>query len=96
MKKLQLLKKLQKTETFSCNLNVRLFLESVKLFLHVFLCLKVILTKVKHKVTHNFPLKIRNILELITCPVKFETTCPSVIFLLAIGSRPRCLRYLSC
>ena len=33
-----------------------------------------------HKVTHNFHLKIRNILELTTCPVKFGTTCPSIIF----------------
>ena len=49
-----------------------------------------------HKATHNFHLKIRNILELTTCPVKFGTTCPSVIFLLATGSRPPCLRYLCC
>ena len=47
-----------------------------------------------HQVTHNFHLKIRNILELTTCPVKFGTTCPNVIFLLATGSRPPCLRYL--
>ena len=49
-----------------------------------------------HKATHNFHLKIRNILELTTCPVKFGTTCPSVLFLLATGSRPPCLRYLCC
>ena len=49
-----------------------------------------------HKVTHNFHMKIRNILALTTCPVKFETTCPSVIFLLATGSQPPCLRYLCC
>ena len=28
--------------------------------------------------------------------MKFGTTCPSVIFLLATGSRPPCLRYLCC
>ena len=32
-----------------------------------------------HKVTHNFRLKIRNILEFTACPVKFGTTCPRVI-----------------
>ena len=33
-------KKLRKTESFSFNLNIRVPLESVNLFLHVFLCLK--------------------------------------------------------
>ena len=37
-------KKLRKTENFSFNLNIRVPLESVNLFLHVFLCLVVILT----------------------------------------------------
>ena len=37
-------KKLRKTENFSFNLNIRVSLESVNLFLHVCLCLKVILT----------------------------------------------------
>ena len=36
-------KKLQKTEQFSFNLNIRIALDSVNLFLH-FLCLNVILT----------------------------------------------------
>ena len=40
-------KKLRKTENFSFNLNIRVPLESVNLFLHVFLCLKVIST-MKH------------------------------------------------
>ena len=40
-------KKLRKTENFSFNRNIRVPLESVNLFLHVFLCLKVILT-LKH------------------------------------------------
>ena len=31
-----------------------------------------------------------------TCPVKFVTTCPSVIFLFAIGLSPPCLRYWYC
>ena len=44
----------------------------------------------------NFHLKIRNILELTTCPVKFGTTCPSGILLLATGSQPPRLRYLCC
>ena len=39
-------------------------LESVNLFLHIFLCLKVILTmKTLHKVTQNLHLKTHNILE---------------------------------
>ena len=37
-------KKLRKTEFFSFNLNISELLESVNLFLHVFLCIKVILT----------------------------------------------------
>ena len=37
-------KKLRKTEKFSFILNIRVPFESVNLFLHVFLCLKVILT----------------------------------------------------
>ena len=37
-------KKLRKTENFSFNLNIRVPLKSVNLFLHVFLYLKVILT----------------------------------------------------
>ena len=37
-------KKLRKTGNFSFNLNIRVPLESGNLFLHVFLCLKVILT----------------------------------------------------
>ena len=41
-----------------------------------------------HQVIHNFHLKIRNILELKTRPVEFETTCPSIIFLLLTGSPP--------
>ena len=40
-----------------------------------------------YKVTYNFYLKIHNILELTTCPGKFGTTWPSVIFLLVTGSR---------
>ena len=87
-------KKLRKTENFSFNLNIRVPLKSFNLFMHVFLCLKVISTI--HKVAHNFHRKIRNILELTTCPVKFGTTCPSVIFLLTTGSRPRCWKYLCC
>ena len=38
------LKKLRKIENFSFNLNIKVPFESVNLFLHVFLCLKVILT----------------------------------------------------
>ena len=37
-------KKLRKTENLSFNLNVRVPLENINLFLHVILCLKVILT----------------------------------------------------
>ena len=39
------------------------------------------------KVTHNFQLKIRNILELTICCVKFVTTCPSVIVYLQPAHR---------
>ena len=89
-------KKLRKTEIFFLNLNIRVPLESVHLFLHVFVCQNHFDNGTPHKVTHNFHLKIRNILELTTCSVKFGTTCPSVIFLLATGLRLRCLRYLCC
>ena len=41
-------KKLRKTEIFSFNLNIRVTLESVNLFLHVFSCRKVILTMQHH------------------------------------------------
>ena len=73
-------KKLWKTEKFSFNLNIRVPLESVNLFLHVFLCLTVILTMQYYIVTHKFHLKTRNILELTACLVKFGSTCPSFIF----------------
>ena len=43
--------------------------------------------KLLNRVTHNFHLKIRNILKLTTYSVKFGTTCPRVIFLRATGSR---------
>ena len=86
-------KKLRKTENFSFNLNIKVLLESVNLYLHVFLCQGHFDNRTLHEVAHNFHLKIRNILELTTCPVKFGTTCPSVIFLLVTGSRPPCLRY---
>ena len=42
--KFHLSTKVRKTEHFIFHLNIRVALESVKLFLHVFLCLKVILT----------------------------------------------------
>ena len=44
IEKFHWLKKIRKTENFSFNLNIRVPLESVNLFLHVFLCRKVILT----------------------------------------------------
>ena len=89
-------KKLRKIDNFSFNLTLSVPLESVNLFPHVFFSQSHFDNTTLHKVTHNFHLKIRNILELTTCPVKFGTTCPSVIFLLATGSQPRCLRYLRC
>ena len=47
--------KLRKTEIFSFNLNIRVPLESINLFLHVFLCLKVILTMEHYiKLLKNF------------------------------------------
>ena len=90
-------KKLRKTDNFSFILNIRVSLEGVNLFLHVFLYLTVILT-MEHYINllTIFHLKICNFLELTTCPVKLGTTCPIVIFLLATGSRPPCLRYLCC
>ena len=89
-------KKLRKNEKFSFNLNIRVPLESFNLFLHFFVSQGHFDNETLHKVTHNFYLKICDILELTTCPVKFGTTCPSVIFLLATGLRPPCLRYLYC
>ena len=90
-------KKLRKTEIFSFNLNIRVPLESVNLFLHVFLCLKVILT-------------MEHYINLLTIFIwKFAIFCswqltlwilgqlaPASFFLLATGSRPPCLRYLCC
>ena len=49
-----------------------------------------------NKVTHHFYLKIRIISELSTCPVKFGTSSPGVIFSLATASRSPCLTYLCC
>ena len=72
--------KLRKNNNLSFNLNIRVTLESVNLFLHVILYLKAILTMEHDKVTHNFHRKIRNIFELTTWPVKLGITCPSVIF----------------
>ena len=89
-------KKLRKAENFSFVLNMRVSLESVNLFLHIFLCQGHFNNVTLHKVTYNFHLKIRNILELTSCPVKLGTTCPSVIFLLATGPRLPCLKYLCC
>ena len=67
------------------------------LFLHAFFVSQAHFDNgILHIVTHNFHLKIRSILELTTCPVKFGTTCPSVIFLRATGSWPPCLRYVCC
>ena len=43
-------KKLRKTENFSFNLNIRVRLENDILFVHVFLCLKVVLT-IEHYIT---------------------------------------------
>ena len=82
-------RKLRKTGNFSFNLNILVFCV-LKSFWQCYIKLML------HKVNHNFHLKIRNILELRTCPVKFGTTCPSVIFLHAEGSRPSCLRYSCC
>ena len=84
-------KKLRKTEIFSFNLNIRVLLGSVTLFLHFFV--KVILT-LKHniKLLTIFIWKFAIFWGL----VKFGTTCPSVIFLLARGSRAPCLKYLCC
>ena len=88
-------KKLGKTENLSFNLNIRVPLENVNLFPHVFCVLRSFWQwKTLHKVTHVFHLNIHNILELTTRPVEFGTTCPNVIFSLATGSRPPCLRYL--
>ena len=89
-------KKLRKTKKNSFNLNIRVPLRSVNLFLHVFLCLKVILTMEHYiKLLTIFIWKF-GIFWSWQRPVKFGTTCPSVIFLLATGSRPPCLRYLCC
>ena len=90
-------KKWQKPEIFSFNLNIRVPFESVNLFLHVFFCVLRSFWQWNTTLSYSrFHLKIGNILVLITCPEKFGTTCPSVIFWLATGSRPRCLRYLCC
>ena len=78
-------KKLRKTENFSFNLNIKVPPESVNLFLHVFLCLNFILTMEHYiKLLTIFIWKFAIFLELTTCPVKFGTTCPSVIILLAM------------
>ena len=86
-------KKWRKTENFSFNLNIRLQLESVNLFLHVFFVSWGHFDNVI-QFTHNFHLQIRNVLELTTCRVKFGTTCPSVIFPPATGLRSLCLRFM--
>ena len=70
--------KLRKTEIFSFNLNIGVPFDSVNLFLHVFFVSQGHFdNKTLHKGTHNFYLKIRNILELTTCRVKFGKTCPA-------------------
>ena len=66
-------KKLRKTGNFSFNLNIRVLFESINLFLHVFLCQSHFDNGTLHKVTHNFHLKIRKILELTTCSSVFFT-----------------------
>ena len=90
-------KKLRKTENFSFNLNIRVPLKSVNLFLHVFSCLKVILTMEhcmklltifiwKFTIFWSWQLALWNVGQL----------APASFFLLATGSRPPCLRYLCC
>ena len=67
-------------------------LEKVNLFLLFFCVLRSILTMEHYiKLLTIFMWKFA-----LSCPVKFGTTCPSVIFLLATGSRPPCLRYVYC
>ena len=78
--KLHWSEKWRKTEIFVFKVNIRVPLLSVNLFLHGFVSPGHSDNGTLRKVTHNFHLKIRNILELTTCPVKFGTTCPSVIF----------------
>ena len=54
---------LPKTQNFSFNPNIKVPLESVDLFLHIFPCVKVILTSriiIHNNFTHNRHLKIRN------------------------------------
>ena len=46
------------------------------------------ITAKENEVAHNFYLKICKISELKSCSVKFGTTCPSVIFLLATVGLP--------
>ena len=85
--------------SFSFNPNIRVYipLESFNLFLRVFLCLKVILTMEHYvRLLTIFIWKFAIFWSWQTCPVKFETSCPTVIFSLAVGSRPSSLRYLCC
>ena len=98
MEKFHWSKTLRKTEKFCFNLNIRVLLESVILVvLHVFLCLKVVLTMKyyikllticiwKFAIFWSWQLALWNLGQL----------APASFFLLATGSRPPCFRYLCC
>ena len=90
-------KKLRKPEKFSFDLNTRVPLESVNLFLHVFLCLKVILTMEHYmKLLTIFIRKSAIFWSWKLALWSLGQLAPASFFLLAAGSRLLCLRYLCC
>ena len=89
--------KLRKTENFSFNHNIRVPLESVNLFLHVFLCLKVISTMEHYiKLLTIFIWKFAIFWSLQLALWNLGQLAPASFFLLATGSRPPYLGYLCC
>ena len=89
--------KFRKTENFSFNLNIRVPFESVNLFLHVFLCLKVISTMEHYiKLLTIFIWKFAIFWSRQLALWNLGQLAPASFFLLATGSRPSYLRYLCC
>ena len=90
-------KKLRKTKKNSFNLNIRVQLESVKLFSHVFLGLKIILTMEHYtKLLTIFIWKFAIFWSSQLALWNLGQLAPASFFLLATGSRPPYLRNLCC
>ena len=90
-------KALQKTRKFPFNLNIKVPLGGVNLFLYVLPCLKVILT-MEHYTKLLIIIIWRYAIGFFSRYMLFGavTTCPNVIFLLTAGLQPLCLIYLCC